>query len=102
MQKRLVVRLAVGVLVLCVVLLSGWAILPKLSPNQAFSFVPRVLSGRAYQQIGPLISRNVPAFASSSTHAASNANANTYDTAWRSQGAPAWLGYDLSRVSVAQ
>src|SRR5258708_6324428 len=29
-------------------------------------------------------------------------NANTYDTAWRSQGAPAWLGYDLSRVSVAQ
>jgi lysophospholipase L1-like esterase len=102
MQKRLVIKLAVGVLVLCVVLLSGWAILPKLSPNQAFSFVPRVLSGRTYQQIGPLISRNVPAFASSSTHAASNANANTYDTAWRSQGAPAWLAYDLSRVPVAQ
>lgn len=49
-----------------------------------------------------LLSRNVPAFASSSYYPASNANDDSYDTAWRSQGTPAWLAYDLSRVAPAQ
>jgi lysophospholipase L1-like esterase len=47
---------------------------------------------------GPLISGNVPAFASSAAYPATNANDSSYDTAWRSMGAPAWLAYDLSKI----
>src|SRR5262249_46448685 len=50
----------------------------------------------------PLLSRNVPAFSSSSYTPASQANDGSYDTTWRSQGAPAWLAYDLSGVPAAQ
>lgn len=46
----------------------------------------------------PVISRNVPAFASSGYYPASYANDDSYDTVWRSQGIPAWLAYDLSSV----
>lgn len=49
-----------------------------------------------------LISRNVPAFASSGYYPASDANDNSYDTSWRSQGTPAWLAYDLSSVPISQ
>lgn len=47
-----------------------------------------------------LISRNVPAFASSEQYPASQANDASYDTTWRSSG-PAWLAYDLSTVPTA-
>ncbi len=47
--------------------------------------------------VGALISRNVPVFASSEAYPATNANDNSYDTTWRSNGA-AWLAYDLSGV----
>ncbi len=50
----------------------------------------------------PLISRSVPAFASSASYPASNANDDSYDTTWRSQGTPAWLAYDLSGVPASQ
>ena len=51
----------------------------------------------------PVISRGVPAYASSERgHAAASANDNDYSTIWRSAGAPAWLAYDLSAVPVAQ
>jgi len=49
-----------------------------------------------------LISRGVPAFASSGYTPASNANDNSYDTTWRSQGTPAWLAYDLSSVPASR
>lgn len=49
-----------------------------------------------------VISRNVPAFASSGYSPAADANDASYDTAWRSQGTPAWLAYDLSSVPAAQ
>lgn len=49
-----------------------------------------------------VVSRTVPAFASSTYYPASYANDNSFDTLWRSQGAPAWLAYDLSRVAAAQ
>lgn len=49
-----------------------------------------------------VISRQVPAFASSGYYPASNANDDSYDTAWRSQGTPAWLAYDLSSVPISQ
>src|SRR5258708_16369875 len=46
----------------------------------------------------PVISRNVPAFASSGYYPASFANDENYDTVWRYQCTPAWLAYDLSSV----
>lgn len=49
----------------------------------------------------PLISRNVPVFASSEQYPARQANDASYDTAWRSSG-PAWLAYDLSGVPAAR
>ncbi len=48
-----------------------------------------------------VISRGVPAFASSAYSPASKANDDSYDTTWISQGAPAWLAYDLSTVSAS-
>ncbi len=52
----------------------------------------------------PVISRNVPAHASSGT--ASDANDDDYDTIWRSSettsaATPSWLAYDLSGVPAA-
>jgi lysophospholipase L1-like esterase len=47
----------------------------------------------------PLISRGVPAYASSDT--ASAANDNNYRTVWRG-AAPGWIAYDLSSVPAAQ
>ncbi len=49
-----------------------------------------------------LISGNVPAFSSAGYFPASTANDDSYDTAWRSNGAPAWLAYDLANVPAAQ
>jgi hypothetical protein len=47
-----------------------------------------------------VISRGVPAYASSERGAAaSSANDTDYKTYWRSNGAPAWLAYDLSGVA---
>jgi len=46
-----------------------------------------------------VISRGVPAYASSTRGGPPNAaNDNDYATFWRSSGAPAWLAYDLSAV----
>jgi lysophospholipase L1-like esterase len=47
----------------------------------------------------PVISRDVPAFASSGN--ASDANDSDYGTYWRSSDSRAWLAYDLSSVPVA-
>ncbi len=51
---------------------------------------------------GSVISRHLPAFASSGYYPASNANDDSYDTTWRSQGTPGWLAYDLSNVPASQ
>jgi len=49
----------------------------------------------------PLISRDVPAYASSGQ--AFDANDSNYDSYWRSSGAlPAWIAYDLSAVPAVQ
>ncbi len=48
-----------------------------------------------------LISGNVPAFSSAGYFPASNANDDSYNTAWRSNGTPAWLAYDFSNVPAA-
>src|SRR5947209_1626676 len=49
----------------------------------------------------PVISRTVPAFASSEYSPASYANDDSYDTTWRSHGTPTWLAYDLSGVPAS-
>jgi hypothetical protein len=49
----------------------------------------------------PIISRNVPVFASSATEPASDADDDDYDDSWRSKGTPAWLAYDLSNVPAS-
>jgi endoglucanase len=49
-----------------------------------------------------LISRGVPAFASSNSSVASYANDDNYGTEWRSVLTPAWLAYDLSAVPAAK
>lgn len=49
-----------------------------------------------------VLSRNVPAFASSGYAPATAANDDSYDTLWRSQGTPAWLAYDLAGVPAAR
>ena len=48
----------------------------------------------------PLISRGIPAYASSGT--ASEANSANYASLWRSSGQPAWIAYDLSSVTAAE
>jgi hypothetical protein len=52
--------------------------------------------------IGPLISRNLPAFTNSEGTAASNGNDDSYDTTWDSLGSQGWLAYDLSSVPANQ
>jgi hypothetical protein len=49
----------------------------------------------------PVVSRGVPAYASSAQYPATNADDPSYDTQWRSSG-PAWLAYDLSGVPAAR
>ncbi len=49
-----------------------------------------------------LISRNAPAFTSSEVRPASDANDDSYDTAWWAATTPAWLAYDLSRVPASR
>jgi hypothetical protein len=68
----------------------------RLTPTPRVSHTPRgALSW-------PVISRNVPVFASSTNYPASNANSGNYNTWWRSKGAPAWLAYELSGVPVVE
>jgi hypothetical protein len=50
----------------------------------------------------PVISRNVPAFASSNSENARLANDGDWATEWRSSGQPAWIAYDLSGVPLEQ
>jgi lysophospholipase L1-like esterase len=49
----------------------------------------------------PLLSRGVPAFASSEIYPARDANDADYGTVWRG-AIPGWIAYDLSRVSPAR
>lgn len=70
-------------------LLGCFAMLP---PRQARASTPTL----------PLVSLNVPAFASSQKYGSVGpqfANDGTYDTYWRSSG-PAWLAYDLSSKAL--
>ena len=54
------------------------------------------------QSPSPVISRNVPAYASSNSADARRANDSDWSTEWRSSGQPAWIAYDLSSVPAAQ
>jgi lysophospholipase L1-like esterase len=66
------------------------------------TLTPRINQTPGEATAWPIISRNVPAFASSGSYPASYANDDSYDTSWRSQGTPAWLAYDLSSVPASR
>ncbi len=110
MKKRFAIVFAAVVIVLFILVLPGWGILAKQNPDPSSTggFTPlsgqspTPLPGQTSTQVGSLISRNIPAFSSSSIYPASNANGASYDVSWRSRGAPAWLVYDLSSVPAAQ
>lgn len=111
-----------GLLILCVTIpLIGFLVLAQQNVNQKGSRpggVPANSSsghtvGKATTNPGfnqtqgrstswPVISRNVPVFASSAEYADTNASNDDYDASWRSNGSPAWLTYDLSRVPSAE
>lgn len=57
-------------------------------------------AGTGNDTFDPVISRNVPAFASSGV--ASDANDSSYDTLWWSTTTNAWLAYDLSRTPASE
>jgi len=99
-QKKFMpaVLMSVGFLVLLAIVFP----LAGCSLGTNFSHTSTVISPTQHIQDGPLISRDVPAFSSNSDTPASDANDATYDTTWRSQGAPAWLAYDLSSIPSAQ
>ena len=69
---------------------------PTLSPTVALTPTPSPTPITSTGSI--VISRNLPAFASSGT--ASLANDNNYNTTWRSSGSTASLTFDLSTVPV--
>jgi hypothetical protein len=103
-------------LLMILLLASGLIILIVVLPLLAYHFLAPhskiqqpgggnsaiVNSGQQYEQSSSPISRGVPAFASSAFDPAANANDDNYNSTWRSQGAPAWLVYDLSRVPAVQ
>jgi hypothetical protein len=63
---------------------------------------PTATPGQQHTQAYPLISRAAPAFASSESSPASQADDDSYDTTWRSSGTPAWLAYDLSSLPASK
>ena len=109
MKKLSVIGVAVSIIVLIVVLPSLTPrILAKLSQNRQSAGTimttsnSTAVSDQQNTQLGSLISHNMPAFASSGYSPASNANDGSYDTTWRSQGASAWLAYNLSSVPASK
>ncbi len=111
MRKLLLAALIIGGIVLLVAVLpwSAHLLKTKLASNGGGSSSTHQNAGNssdtsAQQTVSGtgLISRNVPAFASSENNPASAADDGSYDTAWRSQGSPAWLTYDLSQVPASQ
>jgi len=50
----------------------------------------------------PLLSLGLPIYASSANYPATDANDNTYNTEWRSNGVPVTLSLDLSSVTAAE
>jgi hypothetical protein len=106
MKKRLtLLGLLIFVVAIPLVILLG---LTQQNPRQKAQALGEVRSrsviGQTPEGAAPVsvISRNVPAFASSGYTPPYRANDDSYDTAWRSQGDHAWLAYDLSSVPASQ
>ncbi len=73
------------------------------APSSSYAAIKRAtVSADAAGTALPLISRGVPASASSNTSAARFANDDDYASDWRSAGSAAWLAYDLSGVPAAK
>lgn len=95
-----------GALVILAVLIAGPITVYNLLTHSHTAPQPptteRGSSSVKQQATDALISRSVPAFSSPAYYPAGNANDDSYDTSWRSNGTPAWLAYNLSSVPAAQ
>jgi lysophospholipase L1-like esterase len=110
-MKQLTVKktrlLGLLILVIAIPLVIGPLMLTQQGLKQKAQALEGIISRHLISQqpgrvsSSPIISRGVPAFASSGYSPASNANDDSYDTTWRSQGTPAWLAYDLSTVPAS-
>jgi hypothetical protein len=91
-----------GVLMLVVVLPLSVHLVFTWQKEHPGGFTPGPVITRLPGRITswPVISRDVPAFASSGT--ATDANGDSYDAAWWANAMPAWLVYDLSAVPAAE
>jgi lysophospholipase L1-like esterase len=78
---------------------------PSATATPTSSPVPTSTGGGSAPTVMPIISRGLPAFASSNVYSGSspsNADDNSYSSEFRSSGVPAWVAYDLSSVPAAQ
>lgn len=88
----------IGALIACIVILiAALLLLVRYNQKQGNN---GTISGQQNIPTTLVISRNVPAFASSGT--ASDANDNSFDTLWWSSTTNAWLAYDLSSVPLSE
>jgi lysophospholipase L1-like esterase len=97
-----VLSLIVAVLLVTLYVLNQRGFFAKAKTIGGMTSHPKVSQPSSSSTLDPVISRSVPAFASSENYSASNANDNNYDRSWRSQGTPAWLAYDLSKVHISE
>jgi lysophospholipase L1-like esterase len=107
MKKKPAILVAIALLV--AVMLLGLYALNQHSPTARVKTAGARIQSQIVSRLpgpttsaGPVISRNAPAFASSANDPAAYANSGNYDQSWRSQGSPAWLAYDLSKVNVSE
>src|SRR5690349_23870312 len=106
MKKKplIIIMLAVLIVLLVVGVLLSPRIIRfaknRLHPNVATNGRTVVYTTPQPGATGSLISYKASAFAASND--ASYANDDSYDTPWRSNGAPTWLAYDLSGVPAAK
>ena len=106
MKKRLIIP-GLLILVVALPLLIFFALTHQIVRQKAqasMNVTSTSVTGQTPQEGtgGSVISRHAHAFASSGYYPASDANDDSYDTTWRSQGTPAWLAYDLSSVPASQ
>jgi GDSL-like Lipase/Acylhydrolase family len=101
------ILVVIAIIILVVVLpLLGYHFLAQRSQNQqpvggiTATDQSTVVKGQQNAQANQLISRDVPAFATSGNP--TDANDNSYDTLWWPGTTNAWLAYDLSRVPTSQ
>ncbi len=101
-HRKLYTLIGLLLVISIIISLIVFSALNRQHPIQNTSPATGATSSTTHSTSSPLISRNVPAFASNSSTPASYGNNGSYDELWRSNLPPAWLAYDLSRVPTAE